>query len=343
MSDKGQSEAREQAVASPPSPPRDWFLAAIEAEGSVSDSLGAVLRELERRVEFVKGLKRSLEMTGARGLDAITDLGQRIRALENTLRFRLGILRPERPAAWFRSPAATTIGPFSGAVLEEPVFATYDAVDAPRVKVALETAWRERTTKNLPFKDASSCLWRTLLGYAELLERIAKLPEPFSGQRLDTLPDGLPPDLESRALRAFLINVRNEMLAARDRLDACYRQLHEASEKLWAVQSESESRRPTESEGPFRDRRPNVAADSVREEFKRRRATPQVRRMLTPVDMDALRFMGFEDIPSSLDLRQRYLTMARQLHPDLHGGSDHAFKSLTRAYEHLTGRLDAPK
>lgn len=344
MTDKGHGEAKEQAAALTQAPaPRDWFLAAIESDGTVSDSLSAVLRELERRVDFVKGLKRNLELTGARGLDAITDLGQRIRSLENTLRFRLGILRPERPAAWFRAPAATTTGPFSGAVLEEPVFAPYDAADVATVRLGLEAAWRDRTAKSLPFKDQSPCLWRTLLGYAELLERIATLPEPFTGLRMDRLPDGLPAELESRALRAFLINVRNEVLSARDRLEDCHRQLHEASEKFWSTQTEADQSRGSGRSESRERSRPSSAADSVREEFKRRRTTPQVRRLLTPVDMDALRFMGFEDLPSSADLRHRYLTMARQLHPDLHGGSDHRFKSLTRAYEHLSERVGAER
>lgn len=322
-----------------PPQPRDWFVAAIECEGSVGACLASVLAELGRRADFVAALKRNLELTGARGIDAISDVGQRLKGLENTLRFRLGILRPERQAAWFRAPATTSGGPFSSAVLEEPVFAPYDAAAWSQVKGALEAAWQARSAGNLPFQDASACLWRTLLGYAETLESIAVMPAPFAHLRLDTLPDGMPQDLESRALRAFLINVRGELIATRERLSACYLQLWEASEKLWSAQALAELRKA--SEQPPRARAAS-AADDVREEFKRRRAHTDARRMLTPADIDALRFMGFETIPTSNDLRQRYLAMAKRLHPDLQGGSDMQFKNLTRAYERLTTRVSSP-
>lgn len=317
--------------------PRDWFVAAIEAEGSVSASLAAVLHELSRRADFVSALKSNLELTGARGIDAITDLGQKLKGFENTLRFRLGILRPERSAAWFRAPAATSVGPFSSSVLEEPVFAPYDVADWAKIKAGLESAWESRHVGTQIFKDGSSCLWLTLLKYGELLERICTLPDVFASLRLDLLPDGLPVDLESRSLRAFLINVRGEVLSTRERLEACYRQLHETSAKLWAVQAEMEAVRATQVPPPRQ--RISSPADGVREEFKRRRATAEFRRLLTPNEMDAMRYMGFDDLPSAADLRQRYLTMARQLHPDLQGGSDSAFKNLTRAYERLTARL----
>jgi hypothetical protein len=50
--------------------------------------------------------------------------------------------------------------------------------------------------------------------------------------------------------------------------------------------------------------------------------------------------MGFDDYPSVESLRQRYLAMAKKLHPDLQGGNDGAFKILSNAYSHLARRLD---
>lgn len=322
-------------------PPRDWFLPAIESNGTVAECLGAVLSELEQRAGFITVLKLALSGKNPKGVDAITELAQKIKGLENTLRFRLGILRPERAAAWFRAPAATSTGPFSSTLIEEPVFAPYDPADVERVRVGLSDCFRLRTTESLPFKDQSGCLWKTLLGYAEDLAAICKLAGPFEGLDLAELPDNLPPGLESRALRAFLINVRTEVLASRERLEACYKQLWETSEKLWTHQLE-ELKQKRAKEGQERPRVKNSAADSMREELKKRRAEGTLKPLLTPADLDAMKFMGFEELPTNEMLRHRYLAMAKRLHPDRQGGSDYAFKILSTAYAHLTARLDAP-
>ncbi len=321
--------------------PRDWFLAAIESAGTVAESLSAVLAELETRSGFITALKLALSGKNPKGIDAITELGVKIKSLENTLRFRLGILRPERAQAWFRAPAATSTGPFSSTLLEEPVFAPYELDETERVRVSLSDCYRLRTTESLPFKDLSSCLWRTLLSYAEELAGVSKLAGPFEGLDLAELPEGLPPGLESRALRAFLLNVRAEVVGNRDRLDACYRQLWETSEKLWAHQL-AELKQQRAASGQERPRVKNAAADAMREELKKRRAADALKPLLTPADLDALKFMGFDGLPSTELLRHRYLAMAKRLHPDRQGGSDYAFKILSTAYAHLAARLEAP-
>lgn len=348
----------------PDAPPRDWFMPAIECNGTVAESLGAVLGELAQRTAFIAALKGCLETQGPggmRGIDAVTDLSQRIRGLENTLKFRLGILRPERAQAWFRAPAATSTGPFSATLIDEPVFAAYDPWDAERVKRELYALWSQRRARALPFKDESGCLWKTLLQFNADFKRIIELPAPFHDLTLEQLPDVLPPHLDSRALRAFLLNVRNEVMGARERLDACYRQLREACERFWSFQLEHEQRaRPfgaqTQQQAPpppphqphhhhQQPSRPssyNPQADSMREEFKRRRQTTGAR-LLTGADMDALRFMGFEDVPAPEILRQRYLVLAKQYHPDRHGGNENAFKRLSGAYSHLINRLEISK
>lgn len=314
-----------------PAPPRDWFLPAIESDGSVAHCLDAVFAELTGRAAFVSALSSCLRGESNAGTDAVTELSQRLRGLENTLRFRLGILRPDRPAAWFRTPAATNAGPFQSSLLAEPVFGPYPPGDAARIRAGLEAAWREQRADALPFDDASSCLWRTLLTCRARQAQIARLPTPFAGLRLDELPDGLPPALESRALRAFLLNVRGEMLAVSDRLAACYAQLHATCAKLWDLQAEQERQTPP------RQRPTNHAASDMRAELRRRR--DQRRTFLAPADIEALRFMGFEEAPSSADLRQRYLEMAKRLHPDRQQGSDAEFKALVNAYNRLTERL----
>jgi curved DNA-binding protein CbpA len=59
--------------------------------------------------------------------------------------------------------------------------------------------------------------------------------------------------------------------------------------------------------------------------------------------MQAMQFMGFEELPSQTELRQRYLVMAKKLHPDRQDGRDEGFKVLSSAYERLLARVQADR
>ncbi len=313
----------------------DWFVTAVVQDGPVSTCLDAVIAELASRGAFVEAVRQRLT-SELIPVDTVTDLSQRIRALENTLRFRLPMLTADRPSAWFRAPSATTTGPFQAALLSEPVFAAYDAVDVAKVEQALSKAWQSRDLKDLPFSDDAPCLWTTLLRHNSRLEEICQLPVPFANLRLDELPQGMPPELQCRSLTSFLTNVRGELIGARERLTGCYQQLRESSLRLWLVQRrqlmEQESRRQRSQRG----------AQDIRDEFRRRRSqTTTAAPLLGPADLEALRFMGFEGLPAPGDLRQRYIAMAKKLHPDLQGGDDQAFKLLVNAYSRLTSRVEA--
>lgn len=317
--------------------PRDWFAAAAQTEGSVADALDAVVLELDARRAFIMALRARL--SPASGTDAVSHLSHQIKNLENTLRFRLGILRPERPGAWFRAPATTNAGPFASAVIEAPVFALYDPAEAETVSRELPRLWQTRVAGPLPFKEATPNLWATLLELNAAWAALVVLPSPFALFNLAALPDGLPRTLDSRALRAFLINVRTEVLSTRARLDLCFTDLQRASERFWAYQIEQERRYRGRHGGAERPRA-NPTADSVREEFKRRRQTASTQLPLSSVDRQAMRFMGFDDVPTAETLRQRYLGMAKRLHPDREGGNDTAFKMLSSAYSHLLARVE---
>lgn len=334
MSNQHPTEPQIQSIAA--SLPRDWFLPAIESDADVGGCLDAVISELQSRAQFIHAIKSNLDQKLPGGADTITGLGQKLRGLENTLRFRLGILRPERPQAWFRAPAVTTAGPFSSTVINEAVFAPFNPADADKLKNELLKCFESGSNKIYSFQDSSSCLWRTLLTLKWEHELICRLKSPFEHLRLDVLPDGLPAKFESRALRAFLLNVKNEIIGIRLRLDACFQQLMETSVRFWEYQKTQ--RVEPDSHGT-RKSQSNPAADSVREELRKRRATQA--HFLTPGDINALKFMGFRELPNQSDLRQRYLELAKKLHPDRFGGEDHSFKELSVSYNHLLERLGA--
>jgi hypothetical protein len=151
------------------------------------------------------------------------------------------------------------------------------------------------------------------------------------------MPDELPKDLEGRSIRAFLNNVRAEYLSVQSRLVNVYDLLLEASERFWAAAPRGN--RVTRDRADDYDG--HRAAESMRDGFRKRRAespTPTIKRPIgkSAQDFEALKFMGFEDFPSSEDLKQRYHNMALRLHPDREGGSDVKFKLLSKSYKHLS-------
>jgi DnaJ-class molecular chaperone len=51
---------------------------------------------------------------------------------------------------------------------------------------------------------------------------------------------------------------------------------------------------------------------------------------------EALRFMGFDDFPTTDSLKQRYHMLALDMHPDRQGGNELKFKLLAKSYKHLS-------
>lgn len=313
--------------------PKDWFLPAIETDGTVGECLSAVQQELDNRSAFVSALKKNLAGTG--NSDAVTSLSLRLKSIENTFRFRLSILRAERPGAWFRSPAATQTGPFSASIISEPVFAAYDAARVDEVRSELKQRWISGRCVDLPFDSAEPCLWRSLLELKSAWESLCVLPVPYQEYRFDRLPDGLPKTLESRALRAFLLNVRTEIIAISERLEIAFEQLWIASERLWEYQK----RRIQDTTSSAGRHSAYSTAHRVRSEFRQRRI--QMPSLRSGQDSEALTCMGFSEFPSPDVLRQRYRELAKRWHPDLNKGNEEDFKRLNRAYSHLSSRVGA--
>jgi DnaJ domain len=320
---------------------KDWFLPAIESSGSVGHCLDAVISELRTRSAFVGAVKSCLVGRDGKGQDLLTHLAQKVKILGQTLDFRLGILAPDRPQAWFRPPAATSSGPFASALLPEPVFSGEEIWNVENLVSEIATAWESKSISSLTQVGDGPSLWRTLLTLNSELEGICTLPEPYSGFRLDILPDGLTLPLESRPLRAFLLNVRQEIISVREKLDDCKKRLWAASEPFWEAQKKSQASQR------FRSRVYGsggaASAERAREEFRQRRTRTLRAVFLAPADMQAMQFMGFEELPSQTELRQRYLTMAKKLHPDRQDGRDENFKILSSAYERLLARVQADR
>ena len=167
-------------------------------------------------------------------------------------------------------------------------------------------------------------LWKSLLTLNFQLEQLDLLGH--LDLRLSELPTKLPAHLESRALRAFLANVRSEILSHRNRLMECYRSLLDASERYWrhnatvAAQKTNRVKSGEDHVSPMKDR----SSTTGRVRFK------------SSSDIEALRFMGFSDYPTGDDLKQRYHSLALTMHPDRPTGNEQRFKMLTKSYRHLS-------
>ena len=305
----------------------DWFIVAIVADGSVKECLGAVVREQQQKIGFVTALQTNLCAYSGRSTDSVNELRRRTKELEDTLSFRLPLLSLDRPGGWFRDYIYRGVGPFPTVVMTEPVFAAYEAEGTPELKAAILGCFNERKMGVLPFAPPAPCLWLHLLGLNQALEQICVLPAPFSQCRLDELPDTLAREFESPTLSAFLRNVRCAALAAREDLNRCFESLWTTSVKFW-------------DQVPRRSHRTGASrAHEVRSQFRdRRRAmTPPAQYNLS--DLSALRFMELTVMPSSGELKRRYLELARKYHPDREGGNEDQFKALAKAYSHLSQRL----
>lgn len=317
---------------------KDWFLPAIEAVGSVEHSLEAVLHELRVRSAFVTAVKYALVSPNSSSPDLLTLLSQKIKILSQTLEFRLGILAPDRPQAWYRPPAMTNTGPFAATLLNEPIFSVEDVWDTEQLRRDLVQSWTTKSYKFIPLLGDGPSVWRTLLCLNRDHEAICSLPEPYNHLRLDTLPDGLSDILESRPLRAFLLNVRQEIQNARVKLDDCYNRLLSSSESFW----EEQKKRSTRQKEGSRTFKRSGAEDKGRntgDQNQRRNRRENRSIFLAPADYEALSYMGFTELPSHSELRSRYITLAKKLHPDRQAGKDEGFKLLSCAYERLLGRV----
>jgi len=308
----------------------DWFAPVIAVSGSVSKCLNSVLSDLDAKSKFVQNLKAKIGDVSEGGLDHLTSLNQSIKILESTLRFRISLLQPDRKGSWFRSSVAST-GPFSAAILHDPVFENYPDEKVSEIKQKLLSCWAQGNLVQFPFK--SKTIWGILLTYRTNLADINRIESGPDGLTIENCLEKIPEVLESRYLRAFLMNVRAEYFLTKEKLDDCYAKLLSLSEKFWETQLEEKKKSIKQQAKEYEN-----PAKKIREDFRKRREQPRTV-IRTTADLEALRFMGFDNYPDMDELKRKYIHLAKAMHPDRNGGEDSDFKTLTKSYEHLLGRL----
>jgi hypothetical protein len=310
----------------------DWFVSAVIKDGSVMQCLAEVLGELRLKEKFVQKLCAKLGEEKDSGSDALSKLSARIRLLESTIKFRTTILSVERRGAWFRTNSTTATGPFVPALMPDPIFSEYDENNTKKIRLGLLECWKQKNLVAYPLRATESCLWKIVLALNFELEALGDLGE---WPRLETYPDSLPPEIESRSLRAFLNNVKLEYLTSKELLNNCNELLVQASEKFWATAPRQRVVQSGDS-----DYDGQKQADNIRQQFRSRRATAASNRttIKSILDIQALKLMGFDNFPNTEELKQRYHVLALEMHPDRQGGNEARFKMLAKCYRHLSTR-----
>ena len=316
----------------------DWFLPAIEAEGGVSDCFAAVTASLDVKRNFIKSLRKKLCEFHGKSTDSISELEKKVKEVWDTLHFRIGMLSPDRPGAWFRVNMNQGPGLFNNGVLTEPIFGKYEANAAGLLEESLAKSFHDRTILTMPM-DRGGCIWLSLLKLNVSWDELDRLDRPFLGLRLSELPDALPLDLQTPSLIAFLDKVNEAHIRVRENLDSCYEKLMACSKEFWAFQNQNQKNGAGASSRKSRfhqQSKSKQAKDGDRARGARRASG----RLPSVFDMRALEFMRFDDFPNRQELRQRYLTLANDYHPDKPGGNEERFKQLSQFYSHLSHRIE---
>ena len=292
----------------------DWFLPAIMARGSVDQSLAELERCIEQekavlteRQAFVAALRKYFKTSTQ--VDRVSCLGRRVAKLDKTLQHVLGLMRPEREAAWYRSQTTVGRGPFVSGFYEAPVLQPFAWAESRKVRLQLAQSYEASDFKVFPLGSGPS-LWRILVELRSEWSALGQLPAPLPPLRTflqasspeasqplvrsprhssqEPLPGALSEHLDAVSLRAYLKKVAESWSRHGDLLDACFRQLWDATSRFFEANQT----------------RSDAAAWREQQSERRKHTTKAVPR---PSEDRALRFMGFGEYPTRLTLKQRYL------------------------------------
>ncbi len=304
----------------------DWFASGLGAD--LPAGLDRILRQEQSKIHFVQALRNALVNPAAHAPDQIRLLHDDVRALEKTLRLRVGLLPLDKPQAWFRSsvPSDNDKSPIASTSYHEPIFMAFEESQAMSLRQLIPEFWKQAVVATDRYNPGSS-LWGRLLALNKRLHALNNLRSPFQDISLEELPDAIPDELNSPSLNQFGLQIATRIKACRNDLEASYGFLWARTESfLYAqhIQYMAQKSRNSWQAKP-------------KDEPERPPSPPIPKRKLSPLE-EALSFMSFSRLPSFSDLRHRYRAMAQALHPD-RGGCEERFKLLTLHYQALLKQL----
>ena len=137
----------------------DWFAPALYEDHTVGQSLAAVSKQLQVKLDFVNALTGKL--CGESRLDSISLLISNCRRIEASLDGRIDVLRPEREADWFKVAEHAMAGPFTVASIKHPIMPKYNILDHQKLKKQILASWAKAEAEMSSFVGPS--LWHELL------------------------------------------------------------------------------------------------------------------------------------------------------------------------------------
>lgn len=300
----------------------DWF--ALGLGDDIGAGLKGVLEQEEAKIHFVRALKTALVNPIPHAPDRIRLLHDDVKALDKTLRLRVGMLPLDRPQAWFRasSQSEKDKSPIGGIAFHDPIFMAFDEAEAMTLRRLLPAYWQQRVVATDRY-DPGLSLWGRLLILNKRLHVLNTMRAPFQDIALDEMPEAIPDALSSPALIQFGTQIAQRIKLCRKDLEASYAFLWSRSESFLYARHLHSMAYKTRTRPQAEDREAS--------------APPLAKRKLSPLE-EALLFMSFSRLPSFDDLRQRYRAMAAALHPD-RGGCEERFKLLTLHYQALLKQL----
>jgi hypothetical protein len=322
----------------------DWFAPALYEDHTVAQSLAAVNKQLQVKLDFVRALAGKL--CGDSRLDSISLLISNCRRIEASLDGRIDVLRPEREADWFKVAEHAMEGPFTVASIKHPIMPKYSIWDHQKLKDQILDCWAKAEAEISSFSGPS--LWHELLALNSQWNRINAIEFDGSNYKLETNPEELPDSLKSPVFLGFMRNVQKRLNEAHLHLERLFGRLMSSSEQLWKYQESRLQRQNSEfNEKPTSNPDPLAqhfrAAKKMREEFRKRRQVQRPTQQINATLRSALKFMGFDKMPEPEGLKRKYRIMARTLHPDCNNGEDSEFKQLAESYRVLTACVTSTK
>lgn len=307
----------------------DWFRPAMETRASLEHCLGVVEQNERSKLAFVGALRQQLCHDRAGASDTITAIRQRLRRLVQTVDYRLLQQNHKHPDQWFRRLGQAELGLLAPGMQPEPILASFEPIQAKALQHELKRCWQQRAATIHYFTGDEPCLWQQLLQLNTQWEQVARLPDPFADLRMEELPEGLPDELYSEALLAFLERVKGALLACRAELDELYELLWQASDPIFATlfsQACRQQRRQSAHKG--------AQADGVPRGGGGRWLVPAAYR-------HALEFFEFDDFPTDREhLKRQYRKLARRYHPDSASGDESLFRTLSQYYRELMDAMN---
>ena len=296
----------------------DWFCGAYEQK-SVDSGLKLVESTTRQRLVFVESLRKSLKGSSS-GEDSISELIAKTEKFQKTLELRLPLLDYKRKDSWLREYTNNMSQAFfSTEISSHPVFLSFKLENSKALLRQIYLAWDNKKSHLASLFNVGDCLLLDLLRLNETWHHIDSFSELFPSLKLSQYDGKVNSFVDSKALDAYLLNVRKHLLMARKDIDSSFEYFMDHAHPFLKHQIKL-SREFEESRSKFYKHNDDFSKGS------------------TPYEK-AMKFMGFTRQPQKEELKKAYRLLAKKYHPDCPGGSAEMFKLLSESFQQIAAKI----